>query len=137
MGNQWGVVHVRESRVRAILEALGTCCYEHPIEEMPAFLESVDWLPVSSTRTYLPRRVGLPDAIVLGRDELLVEVDGNLPQRQPTGPVLSHHSDRGLLGAVFHELAIQAVEAKRELAGVRAPVPVLRDAESVQGFKDP
>jgi len=79
----------------------------------------------------------LPDAVVLGGDKLQVETTGDLSKRQPAGTVLTHHSDRGLLGTVLHELVVQAVEAKRELAGVRAPVPVLRDAESVQGFKDP
>jgi len=97
----------------------------------------VYWLPVSSARKNPPHRIGLPDAVVFGGDQALVEATGDLASRQPTGPVLWHHSDRGLLGAVFHELVVQAVEAKRELAGVRAPVPVLRDAESVQGFKDP
>jgi hypothetical protein len=68
----------------------------------------VGWLPVSRTRKYSPRRVGLPDTILLGRDKLQVEVACNLPQRQPAGAVLSHHPDRGLLGAVLHELVVPA-----------------------------
>ena len=46
---------------------------------------------------YLPHRVGLPDAILLGRDKLQVEVAGDLPQRQPAG-VVAISRELNLLG---------------------------------------
>ena len=36
--------------------------------------------PASRTREYLPHRVGLPYAVLLGGDEHLVEVASDLPQ---------------------------------------------------------
>jgi len=46
---------------------------------------------------------------------------------------LPQHSDRGLLGAVFHELVVQVVEAEGQLARSLAPIPVPQDAEPIQG----
>ena len=97
----------------------------------------VDGPPVSSTRKYLPHCAGLPDTILLGRNEPLVEVASDLPQREPVGPVLSHHSDHRLLGAVLHQPVIQVVEAEGHVASPLAPVPVLWDAEPVKGFQHP
>ncbi len=54
--------------------------------------------PVSRKSKYPPIRVGLPGADLLGRDEPLVEIAGDLAQRQPGSPVFVHHSDRRLLG---------------------------------------
>ena len=43
--------------------------------------DRADASPASRARKYLPHRVGLPDAVVLGGNEHLVEVARNLPQR--------------------------------------------------------
>ena len=91
--------------------------------------------PVSRTGEYPPDRVGLPDAILLGRDELQVEIASDLPQRQPAGPVLTHHSDRHLLGTVLHELVVRVIEAEGQVASPLAPVPVPRGAEPVQSLQ--
>jgi len=91
--------------------------------------------PVSHTGEYLPHGVGLPDSILLGRDNLQVEIAGDLAQRQPIGAVLPHHADCSLLGAVLHELAVEVVEAESQVASSLALVP--RDAEPVQGFQHP
>ena len=77
---------------------------------------------MSRTSKYPPHRVGLPDAILLDRNEALVEIASNLPERQPAGPILSHHSDRGLLVAVLHELVVQVVGAERQRPDPLPPV---------------
>ena len=84
---------------------------------------------------YPPDRVGFPDTILPGRNEPLIELASDLPQGQPAGPVLSHHSDRGLLGAVFHEPLVEAIEAVGHAASSLVPGPVPRDAEPVKSFK--
>jgi hypothetical protein len=84
-----------------------------------------------------PHRVGLPDPILLGRNELQVEVAGDLPQRQPAGAVLPNHADSGLLDAVLHELVVQIVEAEGQGANPAARVLTPWDAEPVQGFQHP
>lgn len=84
---------------------------------------------------YLPHRVGLPDAILLGRNEHLIEIAGNLPQRQPASPVLSHHSDRGLPGAVLPELVVEVVEAEGQVTSPLVPVP--RSASALAGVYAP
>ena len=68
--------------------------------------------PVSSVGKNFPHCVCLPYAILLGRDELEVEISANRPQGQPACSVLAHHSDRGLLAVVPHELVVQVVETE-------------------------
>ena len=53
----------------------------------------------------------------------------------PTGPIVSHHPDRGLLGAVLHDLVVDVVEAEGQVANPLAPVRVPRNGEPVQSIK--
>ncbi len=93
-----------------------------------------DELPLSRPGKDLPYSVGLPDAVLLGRNEHLVEIARYLSQRQPIGPALSHHSDRRLLGLVFHELVVEVVEAKGQVTSPFVTVAILRDSKSIQGL---
>jgi hypothetical protein len=89
---------------------------------------------VSRTGKYPSHRVRLPDAVLFGRDEILVEVASDFPQRKPTGAILAHHSDHRLLGAVLHELVLQVVEAEGQRANPCRSVLASSDAEPVQSF---
>ena len=52
---------------------------------------------VTRTGKNLPHSVGLPDAVLLGRNELCVEVIGISLRESPPGAILPHHSDRPLV----------------------------------------
>ncbi len=77
--------------------------------------------------------VGLPGPAVLVGDQALVELAGDLPQRQAAGPVLPHQPDDALLGLVLHETVVLVVIAEGKLTGMGAVAYVFGDAAPTQG----
>jgi len=59
-----------------------------------------------------------PGPAALAGDQALVELAGDLPQRQAAGPALPHQPGHALLGLVLHEAIVAVVIAERELAAV-------------------
>ena len=58
-----------------------------------------------------------------------------LPQRQPAESILTDYPDRGLLGAVLHELVVEVIKTEGQGANPLVPIPVLWNVEPVQSIK--
>jgi len=77
--------------------------------------------------------IGLPGPAVLAGDQALVELAGDLPQRQADGPALLHQPDHTLFGLAFDQAIVLVVIAEGKLPRMGTVVAVLWDAAPSQG----
>ena len=75
-------------------------------------------------------------AALLGRHRHRLQFDRYIPQRESARPLLLHHADRGLLGAVRHYFVGLVVQAEGERAGPLVAVDVQRDGEPAKSIQD-
>ena len=77
--------------------------------------------------------VGLPGPAIFVGDQALVELAGDLPQRQAFGPGPAHQPDHVLFGLVFHQAVVLVVITEGKLAGMGAVAAVFGDTAPSQG----
>jgi hypothetical protein len=87
----------------------------------------------SGSRQDQAHGVGLPGPAALTGYQALVELVGDLAQRQAAGLALLHQPDHALLGLVLHEAVVLVVIAEGKLAGMGAVLTVFGDAAPTQG----